>query len=315
MRLLALAEVPERWTKVVEALSDIGEAHRSPHGPSDKDAYLFYQTLAALWCDDHGTSRDADAREKLADRLAAYMEKAAREAKQQTSWINPNTDYEDDLSAFVRGVTTDPETSGILDDFAVRLAEAGFANRLSQLAMKCTAPGVPDVYRGTEGADLSLVDPDNRRPVDWTARQSAFDDLAPLLDDPSVDAVRSLFDAPDPRAYLYLTARLLRWRRAHPNLAAAEGYVDLAPEGEGADDWLAFGRFTGTEDDPGAALLTVMARYPLTRDPDAPATIPLPDPLANRTWTDVLTGASVAPGDALNTQTLPTNQGAALTTA
>jgi len=312
MRLLAIAEVPERWADVVESLTELGDEHRGPHGPSDKDAYLFYQTLAALWCDAYGTPRGTDAREDLADRLAAYMEKAAREAKQQTSWINPDTDYEAALEAFVRGVTTDPETPTVLNDFAVRLAEAGFANRLSQLALKCTAPGVPDVYRGTEGADLSLVDPDNRRLVDWDARRSALDALAPLLDDPNVAAVRDLFADPDPRAYLYLTTRLLRWRRAHPDLAAAEGYLGLPPDGEGADDWLAFGRFTGPEDDPDAALLTVVARHPLTRAPDTPATIPLPDALAGRTWTDVLTETSVEADAALDVQALPTGRGAVL---
>ena len=314
MRLLGIAEMPERWTEVVEALSEIGDKSRGPHGPSENDAYLFYQTLAALWCDAHGTPRNAEARDNLADRLAAYMEKAAREAMQQTSWINPNTDYEEDLEAFVRGVTTDPKTPEVLDDFARQLSEAGFANRLSQLAMKCTAPGVPDVYRGTEGADLSLVDPDNRRPVDWNAHRTVLDDLAPLLDDPSPDAVRSLFESPNPRAYLYLTARLLRWRRRNPTLAAAEGYVDLTPEGAGGDDWLAFGRFVGPENDPDATLLTVVSRHPLTRTSDAPATLPLPDVLANRTWTDVLTGASVEADAALETQALPTDRGAVLTT-
>jgi (1->4)-alpha-D-glucan 1-alpha-D-glucosylmutase len=162
-------------------------------------------------------------------------------------------------------------------------------------------------------ADLSLVDPDNRRPVDWDARRTALNELGSLLDDPSLDAVRELFNGPDPRAYLYLTARLLRWRRAHPDLAAAEGYTDLAPEGEGSNDWLAFARFTGAADNPDSALLTVVARHPLTRDPDAPATIPLPDPLADRPWTDVLTGTSVEAGDALNLQALPTSQGGVLT--
>ncbi len=312
MRLLALAEVPERWTEVTEALSELGEEHRGPHGPSENDAYLFYQMLAALWTDAHGTPRDPDARENLAERLADYMEKAAREAKQQTSWINPNTDYEEDLEAFVRGVTTDPETPDVLNDFARRLAEAGFANRLSQLAMKGTAPGVPDIYRGTELADLSLVDPDNRRPVDWEARRAALDDLAPLLDEPNAEDVRALFEEPDPRAYLYLTARLLRWRRAHPNLTAATNYVDLTPEGEGAENWFAFGRFTGTENNPGAALLTVVARYPLTRNPDASVTLPLPSTLAGRRWTDVLTDTSLGTGDALDVHSLPTDQGAIL---
>lgn len=315
MRLLAIAEMPDRWSEVVQELGVIGEQYRGPYGPSANDAYLFYQTLAALWCDEHGKPRDTEAREALIDRLEAYAEKAAREAKQQTSWINPNTDYEEDLKAFVRGVTTDSETPEVLDDFALHLAEAGFANRLSQLAMKCTVPGVPDVYRGTELADLSLVDPDNRRPVNWAGRRATLDDLAPLIDEPNVDSVRSLFDGPDPRAYLYLTARLLRWRRAHPDLVAAEHYVDLSPKGSGADDWLAFGRFTGPEADPGAALLTVVSRYPLTRDPDAPAALPLPDALTGRTWTDVLTGASLDVGDVLNLQCLPTVRAAVLSSS
>jgi len=311
-RLLAIAEMPERWAEVVQALDEVGDPYRGAHGPSDNDEYLFYQTLAALWCDAAGTPRDAEAREVLSDRLWDYMEKAVREAKQQTSWINPNIDYETDLEAVVRGVTTDDETPDVLDSFATQLAEAGFANRLSQLTLKGTAPGVPDVYRGTEMADLSLVDPDNRRPVDWDVRRDALDDLGPLLDDPSPNAVQDLFDGPDPHAYLYLTARLLRWRRAHPDLAAAKGYTDLTPEGEGADDWLAFARFTGDADDPDAALLTVVARHPLTRDPDAPTTLPLPDPLANRSWTDVLSGADVDAGDSLRLQALPTSQAAVL---
>jgi (1->4)-alpha-D-glucan 1-alpha-D-glucosylmutase len=314
MRLLALAEVPERWETAIQELDKIADDYRGPHGPSDNDIYLFYQTLAALWCDDTGAPRTEEARADLADRLAHYMEKAVREAKQQTSWINPNTDYEEDLQAVVRGVTTDDATPEVLDDFGSTLAEAGFANRLSQLALKGTAPGVPDVYRGTEGADLTLVDPDNRRPVDWQTRRDALDDLAPLLDDPSPDAVRDLFDAPNPRAYLYLTARLLRWRRTHPDLASAAGYTDLTPDGQGADDWLAFARFTGDTDNPDDALLTIVARHPLTRDPEASARLPLPDPLADRTWTDVLTGTPVEADDTLDLQTLPTNRAAVLQT-
>ena len=312
MRLLGLAERPDRWGDVVQALDAIGDDHRGAHGPSPNDAYLFYQTLAALWCGAHGAPRGPDARDALVERLRDYMEKAAREAKQQTSWINPNEDYEADLEAFVRGVATDPETPGVLDDFAATLAEAGFANRLGQLVLKATAPGVPDVYRGTELADLSLVDPDNRRPVDWDRRRSVLEELAPLLDAPSAEAVRSLLDSPDPRAYLYLTARLLRWRRAHPALAGAEGYIDLSPEGEGAGNWLAFARFTGPEDAPEAALLTVVARHPLTRDDDAPAALPLPPPLAGRAWTDVLTGDTLRPGDTLDLRALPAGRAAAL---
>jgi (1->4)-alpha-D-glucan 1-alpha-D-glucosylmutase len=211
-------------------------------------------------------------------------------------------------------VATDADTPEVLDDFGATLAEAGFANRISQLTIKCTAPGVPDIYRGTELADLSLVDPDNRRPVDWARRRDELGELESLLDDPEPEAVRALLDGPDPRAYLYLTARLLRWRRDHPEIASAQPYHDLAPEGEGADDWLAFSRLVGDEDAPDAALVTIAARNPLTRDPEAPATLPLPDGLTDSAWTDVLTGATIDADDALDLQALPTDRAAVLVT-
>jgi (1->4)-alpha-D-glucan 1-alpha-D-glucosylmutase len=240
------------------------------------------------------------------------MQKAAREAKMQTSWINPNTDYEDDLTGFVRGVTLDDETPGVLDDYGAALARAGFANRLSQLVLKITAPGVPDVYRGTELADLTLVDPDNRRPVDWARRRNQLDALERLVEDPDLAAVADLVATPDPTAYLYLTARLLRWRRAHPEAFAAAGYAGLDVEGPGADDWLAFARTptdgpesAAPETSPDAAgsdaaLLTIVARNPLSRDPEAEAHLPVPEELAGRRWTDVVTGQSIDPGAAID---------------
>jgi (1->4)-alpha-D-glucan 1-alpha-D-glucosylmutase len=307
LRGIALAEIPDRWAEAVETLDSIGDAYRGPHGPAPGDAYLFYQTLAALWCNSRGTPADPDRRASLADRLAAYMEKASREAKQQTSWINPNTDYEDDLERFVRGVTTDDATGNALDDLGADLARAGFANRLSQLILKLTAPGLPDVYRGTERADLTLVDPDNRRPVDWDARRDGLDDLTPLLEAPSANSVRDLFDAQDPTAYLYVHARLLRWRQNHPDLVDAEGYEGLDLKGPGADDWLAFVRTTGTTEAPDAALLVAVPRHPLTRDPGAAARVDLPEALHDRSWTDLLTGTSMRVDETVNlsARTLP----------
>lgn len=304
MRSIALAEIPDRWSDTVQSLNAIADAHRGPHGPAPSDVYLFYQTLVALWCDDDGSTPTASDRDALADRLVDYARKAAREAKQQTSWINPNDDYEADLEAFVRGVTTDPNTPDAVDGLATDLAHAGFRNRVSQLVLKMTVPGVPDVYRGVEGMDLSLVDPDNRRPVDWDARRDGLDALDDVLDRPTPDAVRPLLDASSPQALLYLTSRLLRWRRAHPDLVEATAYSGLTAVGDGADDWLAFVRHTGSPSDagdgadaPGTALVVAVSRHPLTRTPDAPATLPLPASLSGRTWTDVLTGARVDPVD------------------
>lgn len=318
LRMIALAEDPDRWEAVARALEEIGAAYRGPHGPAPTEAYLFYQTLSALWCDAHGAPLRGAERDDLADRLTAYMEKAAREAKMQTSWINPNTDYEADLHRFVRGVTLDDETPRVLDDYGAALARAGFANRLSQLVLKITAPGVPDVYRGTELADLTLVDPDNRRPVDWARRREMLNDLDGLIEHPNPAAVADLVATPDPRAYLYVTARLLRWRRAHPEALAATGYAGLDVEGPGADDWLAFARTPTdgpesaapeTSPDPAgadAALLTIVARNPLSRDPEAEAHLPVPEELAGRRWTEVVTGQSMDPGATIDLTDLPT---------
>jgi len=311
LRMVALAEDPDRWNETARALDDIGARHRGPHGPAPTDAYLFYQTLAALWCDAQAEPLQEDDRSELADRLSAYMQKAAREAKMQTSWINPNTEYEDDLINFVRGVTLDDETPSVLDEYGAAVARAGFANRLSQLTMKITAPGVPDIYRGTELDDLTLVDPDNRRPVDWARRRALLDGLEDLVENPEVNAVADLLSSPDPTAYLYVTARLLTWRRDHPDVFSATGYAGIEMEGAGAGDWIAFRRTASESSGAGApeggahatgsppTLLTAVARNPLSRDPEAEAHLPLPEEMVGRQWTEIVTGRAVDPGAAI----------------
>lgn len=296
MRLLALAERPDLWDETVHALDEIGQPYRGQHGPSRRDIYLFYQMLAVLWPE---AASDAAA-DMLPDRLWTYMQKASRESKQHTSWINPNTSYEDDLEAFVLGVVTDQKTAEVLDGPATTFAQDGFFNGLSQLVLKGTAPGVPDIYRGTEQLDLSLVDPDNRRPVDWTQRQATLNDLAPLLDAPDPGAIQDLIDATSPRAKFYVLARLLRLRQTHPTLAASADYLALDPDGEAADHWLAF---TRTHDD--IALIAIAPRFPASFDAAAPATLSLPDALAGQSWTEWLTGTRATPGDALALHTLP----------
>ncbi|MDX1529981.1 MAG: malto-oligosyltrehalose synthase, partial [Rhodothermales bacterium] len=169
MRLVALAEVPERWEETAAVLAEIGRKHRGEHGPARSDEYLLYQLLAALW-------PDAD-RDALPDRLWTYLQKAAREAKVETSWINPDEAYEADLEAYVRGLCADPKTDAAVSPLADDLRRLGFFNTLSQLVLKLTTPGVPDFYQGTELFDLSLVDPDNRRPVGYALRQRLLDEM------------------------------------------------------------------------------------------------------------------------------------------
>jgi (1->4)-alpha-D-glucan 1-alpha-D-glucosylmutase len=298
MRLLGLAERPEQWSETLAALAPVAQDHEGEHGPIPTHAYLFFQTLAALW---HGADHDT-----LADRLWHYLQKAARESKLVTSWINPNEAYEADLEAFVRGICADERTDDALAPFAAELARLGFFHTVSQTVLKGTAPGVPDFYQGTELLDLSLVDPDNRRSVDYDRRTALLDGFADLLETPDADALRELVDAQDERAKLYLTARLLRLRRDAAELFAG-GYRALDPEGEGADHWIAFAR--ETESPPRSsgddAFVVLVPRFPATFDEAGPATIPLPDEWATWGWTDWLTGATVKPTDALDAGATP----------
>jgi (1->4)-alpha-D-glucan 1-alpha-D-glucosylmutase len=290
MRLIALAEMPERWEETVDRLSEIAEEHRGRHGPAPSDEYLFFQTLAALWPDAERTN--------LTERLTDYVQKAAREAKKRTTWARPDDDYESDLDDFVRGVISDERTAGALDPFAEDLAEYGFFNGITQRVLKLTSPGVPDIYQGAELPDLSLVDPDNRRPVDYRKRRGLLGEHEALIREPSAGAVRALLDDRAPAAHFYVTARLLRVRSEHAALFADGDYQGLAPEK--SDHHLAFAR---TYD--GDALIVVAGRFPASYDEHAGATIPLPKALHGRTWRDVLTGERVAGGEALRAADWP----------
>ncbi len=296
MRLAAIAVIPEAWEQTVAALDALAEGHRGPQGPRRNDAYLFYQTLAALWV--APPSADADAyRTDLPDRLWAYAQKAAREAKDATGWINPEEAYERDLEAFVRGVTTDERLPGVLDAFAGRLARLGFQNTLTQTILKLTTPGVPDFYQGTEFLDLSLVDPDNRRPVDYGVR-------ARLIDGLDLDASPSApLDPARPEhwdeAKLQTTARLLHLRFREQALVSGD-YRALEVEGDGADAWIAYAR-----EAEGSAVLVLVPRFPHEQESRSEAAVPLPEAWHAWTWTDALTGRSVASTEAVRSDATP----------
>ena len=295
MRLIALAEMPDVWEEAVHDLAELALRHRGEAGPDRTAEYLFYQILAALW-------PDADKAE-LPDRLWAYMQKAARERKTQTSWINPDERYEAALERFVRGMLEDERLPDVLGRTSEMLARAGFQNGLSQTVLKLTTPGVPDLYQGTELPDLSLVDPDNRRDVDYAERHRLLDELDGLLQDPNAADVQAMIDGQDARAKFYLTAQLLRLRNGRPALFGG-GYRALDVEEAGAEDaeavhWIAYAREAEAE-----ALVVVVPRFPLTR-PEGAATIPLPDALAGFAWTDALTGARIEAARAISTAALP----------
>ncbi len=297
MRLIALAEVSEAWEETVRALDVVAADHRTDRGPARTAEYLFFQILVALWQPPQGED-EAAYRAALPDRLWPYMEKASREGKRNTSWIHPDPGYEEALETFVRAMLADARTGEAVEALAAELARLGFANTLSQLVLKMTTPGVPDFYQGTELLDLSLVDPDNRRPVDYALRRSLLDEMDALLQTPDAETLRAWIAAQDGRAKVFFTARLLRLRRDHPALCEGD-YQPLDAEGEAADHWLVFAR---TGDD--AALLVCVPRWPATL-PQAELTVPLPEHLAGRTWYDLCGGARIEPGDRLRTGETP----------
>lgn len=291
MRLLALAEVPEEWEAVVSELYRIGTPYRLETTPSPADEYFFFQTVAGLW---HGAERGA-----LYERLKEYLLKAARESKLTTSWIQPDPAYEEGYLRFVEQMLRNPEMDQILSPFAARLAELGFFNSLSQVLLKLTSPGIPDVYQGCELMDFSLVDPDNRRSVDYEARARLLDDLAGLLESPSTDGVKSLIDEQSEHAKFYFVSQLLRLRTAHADLFLKSEYHPLELTGQGANYWIAYLRECASE-----ALLVLVPRFPATFREQSQAALALPETLQGA-WTDVLSGAALQLSTTVDTTTLP----------
>jgi len=269
-----------------------------------KRQYLFYQMVAALW--------DAGDRDALAERMVSYMRKAAREAKLRTSWLDPDPEYETILERFVRGVFADPRLAATVEPFARTVARYGFANGLSQLVLKLTSPGIPDIYQGCELLDLSLVDPDNRRPIDFAKRARLLEALESLLDRPEPSAIREMIDSAEERAKLFVMVRLLRFRQAHPALFSGS-YWPLEPEGPAGAHFLAYAR-----EADGEALVVLVPRFPATleqREGWNETAVPLGERLANRHWTDVVTGERVPADERLMIRALPLRWGVMMSPA
>ncbi|MDQ3940429.1 MAG: malto-oligosyltrehalose synthase [Actinomycetota bacterium] len=168
-RLSVLSEMPERWAEALERWSEAAARHRRDEFPDRNAEYLLWQILVGTW--------EPGGDESWSARIAEYMTKATREAKVHTSWIDPNAGYDDALRTFVEGVMNDMPLMADVARFASALVEPGWTNSLAQTLIKLTAPGVPDIYQGQESWDLSLVDPDNRRPVDYETRRALLDEV------------------------------------------------------------------------------------------------------------------------------------------
>jgi (1->4)-alpha-D-glucan 1-alpha-D-glucosylmutase len=273
VRISVVSEIPDAWGKGVVAWMRINARNRTKaHGlssPDRNDEYLFYQALVGAWPAEPPFAPTPDrAPADLVDRLVAYMAKATREAKVHTSWIHQNEEYGRAVENFVTATLTGRTARRFLSlfvPFLRRVAHAGMINSLSQLVLKLTSPGVPDFYQGTELWDLSLVDPDNRRAVDFGVRQTLLDELQPVISrldagDTVVREVEDLLDGwSDGRIKLFVTTRGLHFRRAHHELLLDGGYSPLQVEGPAADHVIAFARHDGS-----GMLVTVVPRFVLS---------------------------------------------------
>ena len=306
-RLDVLTELPDeweerayRWRRLTRPLQ-----RRTPDGnaPDVNTLYLFFQSLIGLWPVDEVV--DAACREALTGRLQEYMLKAVREANRRTSWLDPDAVYESAVTEYVAGAL-DPDRSGaFLSDvagFAERIAAAGWWNAIARTVLQLTSPGIPDIYQGDELWNLALVDPDNRRAVDFDRRRRMLDELADAgqrgADTSALDA---LVGRPaDGRLKLLVTHQLLQARRSRPELFACADYQPLEAAGPRARQVVAFARRAGQ-----AWLVAVVPRL-LTSAcagsalPVGPTfwrdtTLTLPAELNGRPLECVLAGTAVAP--------------------
>jgi (1->4)-alpha-D-glucan 1-alpha-D-glucosylmutase len=248
-RIAVLSELPREWRAAVNRWARLNRRHKSriegALAPDRNDEYRFYQTLLGAWPWGMATP-DAE----FVERIDAFMLKAAREAQVHTSWINPNDGYEAALRRFVRAALDPATAQPFLDDLTSlreTVAHVGAINALAQQLLKLTAPGVPDVYQGTELWDQSLVDPDNRRPVDYALRGKLLRGLNRRKPGRSL-AQELLATKEDGRIKLYLTAHALAFRNAHPDLFLFGDYVPLAAAGPAAEHVVAFARRHGTKE-------------------------------------------------------------------
>jgi (1->4)-alpha-D-glucan 1-alpha-D-glucosylmutase len=261
-RIALLSQVPEEWGAAVRRWSALNERH----GRIERNLeYLMYQTFVGAYPLD-------------AERAVAYALKAAREQKQRTSWLDPDADYEATVEGWVRGVLGDEEFTRDLDAFCAPLVVHGWTASLAQKLVQLTMPGVPDVYQGTELWDLSLVDPDNRRPVDFSLRRRLLDDLDGL----TVEEIGERAAEGLPK--LLLVSRALRLRRERPDVFAGS-YEPLDVRGGWSDRVVAFAR--------SGRVATVVPRLSLPVDDWKDTLLRLPE----GRWHDVLTGDWVDGGE------------------
>jgi len=324
-RLNVVSELPAEWREAVSAWIRMNRKLRlvvdKEPAPDRSDEYHFYQALLSIWpAEREGEPIPREAPADLVRRLTEYMNKAVREAKVHTSWINPHEGYERAVAGFVERTLTGEQGErflGAFVPFARRVARFGMINSLAQVALKIVSPGVSDFYQGTESWNLTLVDPDNRTAVDYDGRRSALRAIEPVLAATGVDrrgpddqagqraAVASLLDTwPDGRIKLFVTASGLRLRRRRPALFRRGTYAPVTAEGWGAKRLVACLRADRTHvlvavvPRLAASLCSATATFPVGGEVWKDTRLVLPPECRGLVFRELLTGATIAPAEA-----------------
>jgi (1->4)-alpha-D-glucan 1-alpha-D-glucosylmutase len=280
-RINVLSEIAPEWQETVTRWSKIAAPLHAGNVPDPNVELLIFQTLVGMW------PLDESERPGVPDRLRAYLEKASREAKTHTSWIAPDEQYEKALLEFATSLVEQKEFLADFEPFRKRVAFHGFLNALSQLLLKAASPGVPDFYQGTELWDFSLVDPDNRRPVDYELRRKQLDELQA-----NGDPAALLESWRDGRVKLFATWKVLAARRENEALFREGDYVPLATEG--TTSICAFAR---SHDDQAAVVVVPRFTTRLVQEGTLPlgevwqdATLSMP---ADGAWRNAFTGETI----------------------
>jgi (1->4)-alpha-D-glucan 1-alpha-D-glucosylmutase len=242
-RIVAISEIPHQWRHSLQRWQVANRRWKrtinDSEAPDASEEYLLYQTLLGTWPMQPNGEPEAVATPEYIERIQAYMDKALHEAKINTSWIQSNEEWDAAMRDFVARILDASPRNKFLPIFvpvAQQIARLGAINSLTQTLLKLTCPGVPDIYQGNEIWDYRLVDPDNRRPIDYTLRRQMLDVLPSAKPDELMQAW------PDGRIKLFLTQQVLRFRREHADLFQRGEYLPLRVDGSFVESCISFAR-------------------------------------------------------------------------
>lgn len=284
-RLYALADYADEWIAFFEEASRINAAakveYKGSRIPTAETEYFLYQAIIGIW------PLTGDIDDEFKTRIKAYMQKSDREARQETNWLNPCETYENEIADFIDHILANPDFVKLASELACKIAPAGAINSLAVQALKILSPGVPDIYQGTESFDFSLVDPDNRRAVDYKLRQYL---LGKDKDDWRTGSTKIL-----------LTQKLLEIRRDH--ILPLQNTIQLIPlqaKGEQADNLIAY---ILTDKNRHSGLIVALPRFPGLMAPDnlslawTDISLSLPDFAQLKKLHDCISGQSISSFD------------------